>query len=73
MINYFKARLKVLPRSHSSVTWFTMANASMWCLPTATYKGWHAGPIGMIKKVIHFNGKNYSFYNNDVTYMSITF
>ena len=28
---------------HSSATWFIMANASMWCLPTNVHKEWCVG------------------------------
>ena len=44
-----------------------MANASTWCLPTNQVMSKKSGvldfTIGMIKKVIHFNGKSPSFCN----------
>ena len=56
--------LKMLPSSHSSATWCYMENAFMWCLPTNVHKERCVDfTIGMIKKVIHFNGESPSICN----------
>ena len=52
--------LKILPSSHSSATWCIMVNVY---LLLSIKSGVLDITIGMIKKVIHFNGKTPSFYN----------
>ena len=58
----YNNRLKVIPNNHSSATWCVMVNASMWCLPIliSITSGVLEIIMGMIKKVIHFNGKNFT-------------
>ena len=62
-LNQGPLALKVLPSSHSTATWCVMVNVSMWCLPILLpiRSGVLDITIGMIKKVIHFNGKTLHF------------
>ena len=52
--------LKMLPSSHSTATWCIMVSVY---LPLPIRSGMLDVTIGMIKKVIHFNGKTLSCYN----------
>ena len=42
-----------------------MVNVSLWCLPTTVHNEWCARYyyIGIVKKVIHLDGKTALFYN----------
>ena len=54
--------LKILPSSHTSATWCIVVNVSVYLLLSIKSSVLDI-TIGMIKKVIHSNGKNPSFYN----------